>query len=112
MQKKAIDKMLDRVMKDLYDGIQDFISENVDLNTLFRMAEGMKIPSMAANIPNFDAYKILGLDKSASNEEVKQRYNELLHKLHPDVSGVKGTEFITQLVVFAYDQIKKERGII
>jgi hypothetical protein len=32
----------------------------------------------------FDPYQVLGLDQSASDEEVKKRYRELLFKLHPD----------------------------
>lgn len=110
MRKKAIDKMLDRVMKDLYDGMQDFISENVDLSTLFRMAEGMKIPGTVNSIPNFDAYKILGLDKSATNEEVKQRYRSIMAKLHPDRAGEEMT-FLATLVNTAYQMVCKERGM-
>ena len=60
--------------------------------------------------PGFDHYKVLGLDKSAGDEEIKHRYRELLHKLHPDTAGTRGTGFLLQMVMAAYKTIKKERG--
>ena len=59
--------------------------------------------------PSLDAYKVLGLDRSASDEEIKKRYRDLLRRLHPDTAGVKGTEFLLQLVMSAYRQIAQER---
>ena len=64
----------------------------------------------AAGQPSFDPYRILGLDKSAGDGEIKKRYHELLHKLHPDKSGTEGTAFLLQMVTAAYEAIKKERG--
>ncbi|WP_237753286.1 J domain-containing protein [Dehalococcoides mccartyi] len=57
-----------------------------------------------------DSYHMLGLDKSVTDDQVKKRYRELVIKLHPDTAGVKGTEFLFQLVTAAYQQISKERG--
>lgn len=68
-----------------------------------------QLPGMMGQ-PGFDPYRVLGLDKSASDEEIKRRYNELLHKLHPDTAGVQGTEFLFQMVMAAYELIKRERG--
>jgi DnaJ-class molecular chaperone len=59
---------------------------------------------------NFDPYWILKLDRSASDEEVKKRYRELIGKLHPDKSGTEGTNSLFQMVLAAYEMIKKERG--
>ena len=59
---------------------------------------------------NSNPYVILGLDKTASDEEVKKRYRELLRKLHPDTAGVEGTAFLLQMVLAAYEMIKQERG--
>jgi hypothetical protein len=59
---------------------------------------------------NFDPYWILKLDRSASDEEVKKRYRELVGKLHPDKSGTAGTSSLFQMVLTAYEMIKKERG--
>ena len=41
----------------------------------------------------------------------ERRYRELLHKLHPDTAGVKGTGFLLQMVLAAYKIIKKERNL-
>lgn len=57
-----------------------------------------------------DPYQVLGLDKAASNDEVKIRYRELVRRLHPDTAGVKGTEYFFNLVMVAYQMIKAERG--
>ncbi len=40
-----------------------------------------------------DYYKILGIDKKASKEEVKKAFHKLAHKYHPDKSGGDETKF-------------------
>jgi hypothetical protein len=70
-----------------------------------------QLPGMAGQQPVFDPYQILGLDKSASDDEVKKRYRELVNKLHPDKSGTPGTGFLLQMVLAAYEIIKRERGL-
>jgi DnaJ-class molecular chaperone len=57
-----------------------------------------------------DPYRILGLQRTDPDDQIKKRYRELAVKLHPDTAGVKGTEFLFQLVLAAYQQIGKERG--
>ena len=56
-----------------------------------------------------DPYRILGLDKTASDEEVKKRYRERLRQFHPDTAG-PGMEFHLQAVLAAFQLISKERG--
>jgi len=56
----------------------------------------------------FDPYKILGLDKSASDEEVKQAYRKVMSKVHPDKAGPELT-FMATLANVAYELIEKER---
>lgn len=70
----------------------------------------MKTGSQSVRGAGIDAYRVLGLDKSASDEEIKKRYRELLVKLHPDTAGVRGTEFLFQFITAAYHQISRERG--
>jgi len=70
-----------------------------------------QLPGMAWQQPIFDPYQILGLDKSASDDELKERYRELVNKLHPDKSGTPGTGFLLQIVLAAYEMIKRQRGL-
>ena len=62
-------------------------------------------------------YKILGLEKSASDDEVKKAYRKMAIKFHPDKVAQMGEEYQTgakekfQNVQDAYEAIKKERGI-
>jgi DnaJ-class molecular chaperone len=107
---KAIEEELGKLMNQM---LQDAVSPEKLAEMLKQMGgAGMDFGQMAGMVgqkPGFDAYKILGLDKSASDEEVKKRYNELLKKLHPDTAGVQGTEFLFQMIMAAMEMIKKER---
>lgn len=40
-----------------------------------------------------DYYQILGINRSASKEEIKQAFRKLAHKLHPDKEGGDETKF-------------------
>lgn len=69
-------------------------------------------------IKNTDSsYKILEIDPSASNDEVKKAYRKMAMKYHPDKLGHLDDEFVKagkekfQKVNEAYDNIKKERNI-
>lgn len=63
------------------------------------------------------AYKILEIDKSASDNELKAAYRKLVKKHHPDKvrhlgeEHLKGAEEKFLKIQEAYEQIKKERGI-
>lgn len=125
MKQPPLNNMFGKVMKDLQGGIesamnhlqegmQEYLTNSINLDELLDMVQKMGISNImgmkGATMPGFDAYRILGLDKTATNEEIKQRYRSLLSKLHPDVAGIKGTEFLTQMIVMAYEIIEKERG--
>ena len=89
--KGVLDPMLQSMLK----------SMGIDMSQLRGMVSGQTA---------VDPYRIMGLDRSASDEEVKKRYHELLRKLHPDTAGVAGTEFLFQMVMAAFEMIKRERG--
>jgi len=69
-----------------------------------------QLGGMVGQQPGVDPYQILGLDKSASDEEVKKRYRELIKKLHPDSAGIESASFLLQMVLASYEMIKRERG--
>ncbi len=54
-----------------------------------------------------DPYKVLGLDRNATDEEVKRAYRALAKKYHPDLNpGDKEAARKMQEINDAYDQIK------
>jgi DnaJ like chaperone protein len=63
------------------------------------------------------SYKILEIDSTASDEEVKKAYRSMAMKYHPDKVSHLGKDFKQvahekfRKVQEAYDQIKTERGI-
>ena len=66
-----------------------------------------------------DAYAVLGLTRSATDEEIKQTYRKLVREHHPDRLVAKGMpeEFVERAnktlaaINAAYDRIEKERNL-
>jgi DnaJ like chaperone protein len=62
-------------------------------------------------------YKVLGIDESASNDEIKKAYRKMAVKHHPDKFNQLGEEQQKaaknkfQKIQEAYEHIKKERSI-
>ena len=61
----------------------------------------------SSNISNDEAYKLLGLSKGCSKEEVLKAANQLQKKIHPDMNRDVKTERLSQLVNEAKDKIIK-----
>jgi DnaJ like chaperone protein len=63
------------------------------------------------------SYKILEIEKSASDAEVKSAYRKMVKKYHPDKlrglgeEHIKGAEEKFRQVQRAYEHIQKERGL-
>jgi DnaJ like chaperone protein len=61
-------------------------------------------------------YEVLGVDESASDDEVKKAYRKLAIRYHPDKVASMGEEYQKgakekfQRLQEAYDNIKKNRG--
>ncbi|MDP4207759.1 MAG: TerB family tellurite resistance protein [Bacteroidota bacterium] len=65
-----------------------------------------------------DLYKILEIDSTASNEDVKKAYRKMAVKYHPDKVAYLGEDVKNaanekfQKLNSAYEKIKKERGMV
>jgi DnaJ-domain-containing protein 1 len=111
VQQRIVEVIQEEVQKWVKDLMKDAFNPAAVMQFLKGMGIDMSgLPGMVGQQPGFDAYAILGLDKSASDEEVRKRYHELLHHLHPDTAGMEGTSFLLQMVMAAYEMIKRDRG--
>jgi len=88
------------------------IASLLQIKTLdFRSVKAMFVASTES------AYAILEIDRSASDQEVKNAYRNMAKKYHPDrvithdEALKKGAEEKFKQVQAAYEQIQKERGL-
>jgi DnaJ-domain-containing protein 1 len=103
-------KLAGAVGQMIYELLSNLLKGGMDDPVIKLMLDSLKMGDIHHNGVSFDPYRVLGLDKTATDHEIKRRYRELMRKLHPDTAGVKGTEFLVQVVNTAYAQISKERG--
>jgi DnaJ-class molecular chaperone len=57
--------------------------------------------------PEIEAYSVLGVSKSVSNDEVKRAYRKMAMKHHPDLGG---DVLVIRNVTEAYQFLRKKRG--
>ena len=62
-------------------------------------------PQGSSSLSNDEAYKLLGLSKGCSKEEVLRAANKLQKKIHPDMNKDVKTERLSQLVNEAKEKI-------
>ncbi|MBT8315049.1 MAG: TerB family tellurite resistance protein [Maribacter sp.] len=97
---------------------------NPEINKIREIARFLRVAIrdfesiMAMFVKSADnAFKILEIDKTASNDEIKKAYRTMAKKYHPDRVNTeneaikKGAEDKFKEVQKAYEQIQKERGI-
>lgn len=108
----------DRIMKVIHEEVlgwmdallRDAFNPDLFLSLIASMGIDLsQVPNLVGQPGGFDSYRVLGLEKTATDDEVKKRYRELLIKLHPDTAGVRGTDFLLQMMIAAYREIAKER---
>ena len=107
---KTMETELGNLMQNL---LKDAITPEMLADMMTKMAgrgDFSRLVGMVGQQSGFDPYRILGIDRSSSDDEVKKRYQDLIKKLHPDTAGVKGTDFLAQMVIASYEIIKRERG--
>jgi len=109
------ERILGEMRSNVHRWMDELLRDAFNPESFLRLVANMgldlsQVPSMVGRQDGFDPYRVLGLEKTATDEEVKKRYRELLIKLHPDTAGVRGTDFLLQMMITSYQQIAKERG--
>ena len=62
----------------------------------------------SSNLSEDEAYKILGIKKGCSKEEIIKAANSLQKKIHPDVNPNSNTERLSQIVNEAKETARKD----
>ncbi len=63
--------------------------------------------SSSGNLTTEDCYKVLGLKKPCSKEDVVKAASQLQKKIHPDLNKNQNTEYLSKIVNNAKDTILK-----
>ena len=108
--KKAQKRMTEATAEMMSRWLNQMLQGMCNDPVLGELWSAMKMVNQSSRTAGIDSYRVLGLEKSVTDDQIKKRYRELVVRLHPDTAGVKGTEFLFQLVTAAYQQISKERG--
>ncbi|MBT4326853.1 MAG: DnaJ domain-containing protein, partial [Candidatus Nitrosopelagicus sp.] len=55
-----------------------------------------------------EAFKVLGLDQSATPKQIKDRFRELILKYHPDKNSDPESEEMTKKIIASYEFIQSK----
>ena len=108
-------RILGMINEEMQSLVDDLLKGLVRPEKILELLQSMGLDAsalsgMMGGSGSFDAYHVLGLNRSATDEEVRQRYRELAKILHPDKSGTQATSKFFEIVQRAYDLIRLERG--
>jgi len=108
------ERILGEMRSNVHRWMDELLRDAFNPESFLRYVAGMGIDlSQVSNLvgrrDGIDPYRVLGLEKTATDEEVKRRYRQRLRQFHPDTAG-PGMEFHLQAVMAAYELIKRERG--
>ncbi|MEK9918455.1 MAG: J domain-containing protein [Pelagibacteraceae bacterium] len=78
------------------------------LRSTGRFSYGSKNSFNSSSVSIEESYKILGLKRGCTKEQVIKATNQLQKKIHPDLNRDTNTERLSQLVNEAKDKILKE----
>ena len=109
------ERILGEMQSHIHRWMDDLLRDAFNPESVFRMVESMglnfsQIYGMTKPQENPDPYRVLDLDRTATDQEVRERYRKLVKKLHPDTSGDSNTVYMFWMLDSAYQQIAKERG--
>ena len=92
-QERRLSQLNDAELNSLLDEVKEDFQSRAAVNA-FIISRGGKqqqqnrpTPPSDGRMPLSQAYEILGLDESATDEDVKQAHKRLMQKLHPDRGG-------------------------
>ena len=108
----VIAKVMEYKVRSHLMGIEDFDKSMIAYLQL-PSPEGYRETSTSKSEERY--YCELGLDSTASNEEIEKAYKRLAKTWHPDMAGSKEAKFEFEKrfskINEAYSEIKKERGM-
>jgi preprotein translocase subunit Sec63 len=108
--RKAQREMTDTASALMSEWLNHLLRGIVDDPLMSQLWSTMKMGNQERSKFTVDPYRVLGLDRTATDDQVKKRYRELAHYFHPDTAGVHGTGFFFLQVQAAYEAIRQERG--
>ncbi len=86
----------------------EWTDDYVDFSNTRYTEDDAEFSKAAKNSTLPDYYKILGIPKNSSQEEIKKRYRELAKKLHPDKNKGEKTDETMAEINKAYEILSKK----